>query len=69
MYNHNSNNTLYLDTVDNIFDSNLPHLTLGSPLIPSGHAQNGSPVSKTTWHMALIPLQTCFSHGSSLEII
>lgn len=39
----------------------------GSPMYPGAQAQNGIPVSNTTWHTVLVTLQTSRSHGSISE--
>ena len=39
----------------------------GSPMYPGAQAQNGIPVSNTTWHTVLVTLQTSRSQGSISE--
>ena len=39
----------------------------GSPMYPGAQAQNGIPVSNTTWHTVLVTLQTSLSQGSISE--
>ena len=48
------------------WQSYLPHSTLGSPLNPEAHAQNGFPVPNTTLHTELVPLHVNSSQGSVL---
>ena len=42
-------------------------MTAGSPMYPGAQAQNGVPVSNTTWHTVLVTLQTSRSQGSISE--
>ena len=39
----------------------------GSPMYPGAQAQNGIPVSNTTWHTVLVPLQMTRSQGSIFQ--